>query len=339
MHSPTPCKLCGSSAALLHKTMTDRMVGTPGTWHLIHCTNPRCGLAWPDPTPTPEQLTTAYASYYTHAAGGGTSKIRALYNRMKDAYLAHQFGYVAKGASLPEKLGGRLLASLPHRKAAFDASVMWLPCVPGGKVLEIGCGNGNLLAHLKALGWQVQGVEPDPKSAAIAQSKLLPVLAGELGAGSFAPQSFDAIVMSHVIEHIADPVALISICQVLLKPGGRLVMLTPNLDALGHRLFGRDWLHLDAPRHLNLFTQNALLAACRQAGFADVLCSTTLRDANWTLGGSLALRSNGHYSIGQLPRLMRLAGFAMMYVEWLWLLVKPSQAEELLVVAKKSAHG
>jgi 2-polyprenyl-3-methyl-5-hydroxy-6-metoxy-1,4-benzoquinol methylase len=300
---------------------------------MLRCTNKACGLAWLDPAPTAVQLSAAYADYYTHASAENNSRLRRQYERLKTGYLAYQFGYAAPTIKPWEILGGRLLACLPHRRAAFDASVMWLPATPGGKVLEIGCGNGNLLNHLATLGWQVQGIEPDRKAAEIAIHRNLPVMCGELSEHSFAPQSFDAIIMSHVIEHIADPIPLLQECLQLLKPGGRLVMLTPNLNALGHRWFGRNWLHMDPPRHLNLFTQESITAACKMAGGINISCKTTIRDANWTLGGSLALSCNGRYRIGELSWPMRGAGFMMLYVEWLTHRFDQSLAEELLVIA------
>lgn len=334
--SKSNCKLCGSSSTLLHRALTDRLVGTAGSWQVLSCTNEACGLAWIDPAPTKEQLSAAYAHYYTHCITEGNSRLRRQYDRLRIGYLAHQFGYTATPIKTWEKLAGRLLACLPHRRAAFDASVMWLPATPEGRVLEIGCGNGNLLAYLAKLGWNVQGIEPDPKAASIAKRRILSVMTGELTEQSFAPYSFDAIIMSHVIEHVADPVLLLQTCQKILKPGGRLIMLTPNLKSLGHRWFGKNWLHLDPPRHLNLFTSESITAACSQAGFLTTSCKTTIRDANWTLGGSLALSLKGHYRIGELSWSMRTAGLAMLYFEWLIRVLDQSRAEELLIIARKT---
>lgn len=327
-----PCKFCGSASALLHDSLTDRLAGTLGTWRIFRCTNTDCGLAWIDPVPTPEQLSAAYENYYTHCVDEGGSWLRQEYGRLRTGYLAFRFGYAAPDTQSWEKLGGRLLACLPHRRAAFDASVMWLPATCGGKVLEIGCGNGNLLARLAGFGWQVQGIEPDPKAAKIARGRGLPVITGELTDQSFESEAFDAIAMSHVIEHVGDPAALLSRCRKLLKPGGRLVMLTPNLNALGHRWFGRDWLHLDPPRHLNLFTPESIAIACQQAGFLSTACESTVRDANWTLGASLALRHKGRYRIGELSSPLRIAGLALLYLEWFGLAFNLWQGEELLVV-------
>ncbi|MDB5813317.1 MAG: putative SAM-dependent methyltransferase [Rhodocyclales bacterium] len=213
---------------------------------------------------------------------------------------------------------------------------MWLDAKVGGTLLEIGCGNGARLALLDRLGWQVTGIEPDPAAAEAAQRHGLKVINDTLQTAALETETFDAIIMSHVIEHIDAPNALLQECRRLLKPNGQLVILTPNTDSLGHRWFGRDWLHLDPPRHLHLFTGSALLALCKTAGFASVSCTTTLRDANWTLGGSLALQRSGHYRIGELSFQMRLLGLLMLGVEWLCMLNRSDYGEDLLVIARRS---
>jgi 2-polyprenyl-3-methyl-5-hydroxy-6-metoxy-1,4-benzoquinol methylase len=316
--------------------MTDRMSGSTGVWRLLRCSSQDCGLAWIYPVPTPEELAVAYEDYYTHTpAKEGGSRLRKSYERLRRGYLAARFGYEGSGIGGWEKFGGNLLAFLPNRRAAFEASVMWLPAKPGGKVLEIGCGNGDLLARLSALGWQAHGVEPDAKSAAIANARGLPVIVGEFDAQNFEPETFDAVIMSHVIEHVGDPVALLRDCRKSLKPDGRLLLLTPNMGSLGHRWFGKDWMHLDPPRHLHLFTRDSIALACQQAGFGDVECQATLRDANWTLAGSLELRRNGRYRIGELSWPMKIAGMLLLYLEWFLLKLDEKGGEELLV----TAHG
>lgn len=309
------------------------MSGATGIWRLLRCSGQNCGLVWIYPAPTPEALAAAYENYYTHTpVKDSGSWSRQVYENLRRGYLATRFGYESPDIGGLEKIGGCLLALMPHRHAAFDSSVMWLPAKPGGKVLEIGCGNGDLLARLSTLGWQAHGVEPDHKSAAIARARGLSVIVGEFNDQTFEPGTFDAIIMSHVIEHVGDPVALLRACRKSLKPDGRLLMLTPNIGSLGHRWFGRDWLHLDPPRHLNLFTRASITLACQQAGFGDVVCQTTLRDANWTLAGSLELRRKGSYRIGELSGAMRIAGMLMLYVEWFLLKLNEKVGEELLVL-------
>ncbi|OQA31144.1 MAG: hypothetical protein BWY57_02489 [Betaproteobacteria bacterium ADurb.Bin341] len=161
------------------------------------------------------------------------------------------------------------------------------------------------------------------------------VLTGELRAETYLQESFDAILMSHVIEHMQDPQAVIAETLRLLRPGGVLIILTPNTKSLGHRWFKHNWLHLDPPRHLHLFNCSNLSKCCLDAGFDRVSYCSSSRDAHWTLGASLALRQQKRYIVGQLPLLLKLLGFSLFYLEWFILLFFPEKGEEILIKAQR----
>jgi 2-polyprenyl-3-methyl-5-hydroxy-6-metoxy-1,4-benzoquinol methylase len=74
----------------------------------------------------------------------------------------------------------------------------------------------------------------------------------------FLLHSFDAVTSRHVLEHVPAPEDFVRALAQFLKPGGRLVIVTPNAASLGHRFFGRDFYALDPPRHLVLFTARAI---------------------------------------------------------------------------------
>jgi SAM-dependent methyltransferase len=320
---------------MLYEALPDRLFNAPGLWDLICCKNPECGFLWISPMPDPATLAKAYAFYYTHKSRTRDSLLRRLYERLRRDYVAVCFGYQRVPIRPWEKLASRLIALIPHRKVAWDASIMWLPSKTRGHLLEIGCGNGERLTFLKELGWNTYGVEPDPKAAAMARSRGLTVTEVILNDSLFVAESFDAIVMSHVIEHLNNPLEVIRICHKLLRPGGLLVMLTPNTDALGHRWYREHWLHLDPPRHLNLYNTAAIRRLAIGAGFADHRSFTVLRDANWTLAGSRALRNTGLYQIGNLPLAARLSGMLLLYVEWLWMFLDQDCGEEIVMIARK----
>jgi SAM-dependent methyltransferase len=233
---------------------------------------------------------------------------------------------------------GCLLALLPHRRAALDASILGLPWRENGIVLEIGCGNGDRLALLQELGWKILGIEPDDASAAIARTRGIEILNRPFGSGLLNAASVDAILLCHVIEHLSQPEEALKECYRLLKPGGVLIILTPNTQSLGYQKFGKNWLHLDPPRHLNLFNQKNLNGLLTKSGFSNPACCSTLRDANWTLGGSLALKKRNTYKIGSLPFLERLMGLILLYDEWAALKKNPFCGEDLICEAQKAGN-
>jgi len=329
------CKICGSPGDTLYESLHDRLFDAPGSWNLIRCRNPECGFLWISPIPDPATLAKAYACYYTHTSPTGNSLGRRLYERLRREYVALRFGYQRTRIRPWEKLASRLIALIPHRKAAWDASIMWLPAKSQGRLLEIGCGNGERLSFFKELGWNTYGIEPDSDAAAIACSKGHPITAASLEASLFPKESFDAIVMSHVIEHIESPRDVIRECAGLLRPGGRLVILTPNTRGLGHKWYREDWLHLDPPRHLGLFNRSALLRLTQGLRFTEIRCDSVIRDANWTLAASHCLRYKGTYRFGQAPLLFRLYGLVLLYVEWFRHAVNSDCGDELLLVARK----
>jgi SAM-dependent methyltransferase len=130
------------------------------------------------------------------------------------------------------------------------------------------------------LGWEVVGVEPDEEAVEVARQHYgLEVHQGTLERASVPRNSFDAVTLNHVIEHVHDPIGLLNACGQVLKSTGRLMVVTPNIDSLGHRWFRRAWLHLDAPRHLLLFSPRTLRESARRAGLQVQEVRTTARVA------------------------------------------------------------
>lgn len=264
------CLLCGSHGTVLHAAVRDLYFGVPGEWTLRRCVDASCGLVWQDPMVIHEDLVRAYQGYYTRAGTGAGA--------MPTADFGNAFYRFDR---LLERLLGLGAERLRHASA-------YLHGVPPGALLDVGCGDGAFAAAMQARGWDARGTDFDPAAAAAARRlHRLQVDVGDLRDLAFPAASFDAVTARHVVEHVIDPIAFLAECWRLVRPGGRLVLVTPNVDSLGHRHFGARWRGLEQPRHLFLYGAGSMLALCRRAGVAPAEVFASAQGATFVLCSSL----------------------------------------------------
>jgi len=101
--------------------------------------------------------------------------------------------------------------------------------------------------------------------------------------------SFDAVTMHHVIEHVFDPIATMREIYRILKPGGMVVAVTPNAESQGLRIYGSNWRGLEPPRHIQIFSPQALESTARKAGFESVRVYSTAANAWMVLSTSMQI--------------------------------------------------
>lgn len=294
-------------------------------------------MVWLDPMPVEEDIGKAYRSYYTHEddVPPANNLARRLYSRVRMSYIRTKYRYHRAERNRWDHLLSFLAYLNPLRRANFDFSVFYLKSKPHGRLLELGCGSGAMLKSMKDLGWHVAGVDFDLAAVEQARRKGITVYSGTLVDQKFPDQTFDAIVASHFIEHIPDPLGTLRECQRLLKPGGLLVVITPNADGWGHRLYGADWRGLEPPRHLQIFTPSSLSLIFSQAGFVDFDCRSVVR-ANGILLASKMLRSRGKLNrerfLSAVPRLWaEVTGLA----QWAVSAVDYAAGEEIVMISAR----
>lgn len=117
------------------------------------------------------------------------------------------------------------------------------------KILEIGCGDGTMLKIFKKMNWIVHGIERNN----ILQNKSLNIYSKTIS--SYRSRSFDLILMYNSLEHIRKPFNFLKNTLNKLKKDGLIIITVPNYLSYQYKFGQADWLHLDAPRHLNIFSK------------------------------------------------------------------------------------
>lgn len=146
---------------------------------------------------------------------------------------------------------------------------------PPGRLLDLGCGAGEFSARLAALGWRVCGLELVEAQAARARALGIQVVAGEVSGGlPYRAKEFDLVFAGELIEHLIDTDGFLTEIHRVLRPGGVLVLTTPNLASLENRLrllLGRypNWVdyRLGSSGHVRAYTPRVLRAQLAAHGF------------------------------------------------------------------------
>jgi 2-polyprenyl-3-methyl-5-hydroxy-6-metoxy-1,4-benzoquinol methylase len=331
VQSVTACYLCGTEeGSILYNSLRDRLFGAPGNWNLRKCRNPECKLIWLDPMPTQTDIPKIYETYYTHQVS-----ISSTYSVKVQGILLRPFRLMLKEAYQLLLYLTTMRETLP--KARLDLDTMYLANNKPGRLLDVGCGNGIFLDCMRSRGWNVQGAEVDRKSALIAKRTFgIPVHIGTLEEAKYPNGYFDAITLNHVIEHVYDPIGLLKECYRILKPGGFIVAVTPNVKSIGHTRFERNWIALDPPRHFHLFSRSTIESIASKAGFQTMEIWTTPVHAEWHAFASLDVQSTGYHDKRVLPSFSR-----EVLSKWFQLLAlrfyrkQPDSGEELVLKASK----
>jgi 2-polyprenyl-3-methyl-5-hydroxy-6-metoxy-1,4-benzoquinol methylase len=232
--SPVRCALCGAddTRVRFHKFNLD----------VVQCT--RCRLVYTNPRLPREHLWTRYSDEYFW------------------------------GEYLPNHGIGRdgrvdLDRFANHHAPLLSLYQMYHP--PPGSLIDVGAAAGLFMKSAERAGWTVKGLEPMAAAAAFARERLgLDVVQATVEQAPFEPASFDAAAMLETIEHVEDPVAVLSGIRRLLRQRGLLVLTTPNWEAFSRHALGAEWAIISPAEHLYYFSEATLTAMLKKAGFSWV---------------------------------------------------------------------
>lgn len=225
---------------------------SPDSFLVVRCNT--CGLVFLDPRPTEAELERIYPPNY------------------------HAFDFSEERFGLVHDVRSRLEARRVL-KSARD-----LPA--DALIVDVGCGDGfhlDLLRRFGESGWTLQGVEPDARAAEVASERGIDVHQTTLIDADIEPGTVDLVLLIQTIEHVADPSKLLGEVKTVLKPGGRLLVVTDNVGSPDFRIFkSRHWGGYHFPRHWHLYDRSTLAATARSAGLEVENISTILSPVNWT---------------------------------------------------------
>jgi len=140
---------------------------------------------------------------------------------------------------------------------------------PSLSLLDVGCGNGTFMMSMRKRGWQSFGTEIAP-AGHMKQGAGEFIRTGDFKKSGFPENSFDVVTMWHSLEHVEDPLGYLAEAGRILKNNGILVAEVPNFRSWQAMIFGKNWFHLDVPRHLSHFSPKSMDILFRKAGFESI---------------------------------------------------------------------
>ena len=229
------CPRCTATEFATLFSGTDRLYRTTTRrFQVVECSH--CGLLQLYPRPTSEEQKSFYPDRYWWAPDETTV------SRLEDLY--------------------RNLVLSDH------VHFVWPGVEERQPVLDIGCGGGSFLAALRRRGVQGFGLDFSPQAAGVAwRQNRVPAVSGVAWQAPFRPESFGAVTMFHVLEHLSQPHDLLESVHPLLRDDGRLYVQVPNAASWQFLLFGELWSGIDIPRHLIHFRASDLVDLVEESGF------------------------------------------------------------------------
>ena len=265
LRETVPCPGCSGSDFELILSTADHLTQLGGEFNLVRCTD--CDLVITNPRPVMESLGYFYPSDYSpyepeEAAGGWWRRL------LERSALRCHYGYPKQPAGLWTRLLAQLaMQKFPTRRKRHE----WFPFRDGGKLLDVGCGGGVFLERMREFGWNVSGLELAADVARRVELRTgITIHVGTLPHVDLGSQSFDAVTMWHVLEHVPNPRQLLKSAADLLRPHGLLVIEVPNIESGTFAEFGPNWYGLELPRHFQHFSPKTLAAMLPAGAFRNV---------------------------------------------------------------------
>lgn len=246
MNKNINCKICNYKINN-KKFVAQDFDGTSSYYSIYKCSNCGFGFVFPYPSPT------IINSFYDQGYYGNKNK--------KFVFLFEQL------TILGNKLRARKIKSIYLKKNDKSSHRK-------NRILDIGCGRGTLLKILSQIGFECYGLE---REKFICEKDIIEFkfIRQDLLNSKFVNGYFNCIIMWHVLEHMDhDPNRIIDELNRILSSNGLLIISVPNFSSLQSLLFGKNWFHLDLPRHKYHFSKKSIKLLLKNRGFEIIKLTT-----------------------------------------------------------------
>lgn len=268
------CDLCGENMPIPYITTTDRYRGDE--YILSRCGN--CNLIYLTPRPSQDEIKYFYPDEY-------------------EAYI-------------PPNLGCHNMGVLKAVKIQLDYVEQFNSSK--GTILDIGCATGIFLNHAVERGWQVIGIEVNEQAAKMARETYgIDIFTGNIEEANISTSSIDVVTLWDVLEHLPSPRSALQEIRRILCPGGLVFFSIPNLESYDRKVFGKNWIGWDEPRHFTLFDDETITRMIKEIGF-------TLIEKKCILGGKGTFLLSMKRIFKEKPRLKWLEKLYPVVSFFLW---------------------
>ncbi|MEP6506634.1 MAG: class I SAM-dependent methyltransferase [Gemmatimonadales bacterium] len=281
MSDSIACRVCGGTEGNTVYVARERMQGTADEFDYVRCATCGCQQIVEVPQDLGKYYPTDYYSYSDQQSGG----LRKTVTNMRDR---SYFEW-----TIPAIAGRLVAAALPNPKLA---SIARIRPRREARILDVGCGNGELLNELRSIGYtRLSGVDP------FVPSDLdLPggVRVRKISMEELGDETYDVIMLHHAFEHLPDPLGSMKSIARLLADDGVCIIRIPVAHSWASQHYGPLWMQHDAPRHLFLHTEKSMARAAAQAGLEIV--ETVYDSSEAQIWGSELYKQN--ISLLSVPR-------------------------------------
>lgn len=277
------CPACGQGGALEWCRSCDRQFGGDQVFVYSQCS--RCNSLFQSQRPIETAIGRFYPAQYAPHHGSKTTAVPYSSNLWVGRF---------------NSLGVRLLNRVWPHPVRFAFKQTYTPLKKGARLLDFGCGSDRFLNEARARGWKTVGVDfTESALQTVRESGHESHIVGPQLWGALGEQCFDCVRLNHVLEHLYYPIETLSQLRRVMNPGARLHIAVPNPNSLSARFFRQDWYSLEAPRHIVLFSAQALALRLQEIGFSAVRVVFEATRRDWVRSQAYRRETIGHLTAEQ----------------------------------------